>query len=183
MSSHTLIRRSRYLLYSPNKVMNRARSGPRRARSSHSLPKLATEFVAGAAHVPVARDQPDARVPPPLDPALGFLGIGTCVDRFRAEVDAAVGELCLPPSRRTRSSLRTEGSAPAMSSRLPLPSASSSAGMLDAALAAGDGDDRLGLRRILGRRLAERHREQGEAEAQGSRKESRRAIIIARAMP
>src|SRR5687767_6006846 len=54
------------------------------------------EIVAGAAHVIVAGDQPERAEPVLLEPARGFLGVGAGVDRFAAEVDAAVDQPLLP---------------------------------------------------------------------------------------
>ena len=78
------------------------------------------------------------------EPARRFLGVGARVDGFAAEIDAAVEQLALPPSRRTRSFLVTDGSAPATSRRLALPCSSTSIAMFDPAASAGEDDDGFG---------------------------------------
>ena len=93
--------------------------------------------------------------------------------------------LRLPPRRRTRSSLRTDGSAPAISSRSPLPSPSSFAACsmrhlppVSTTIACG----RLGVGLGAACPASPRTRRSRAPRAM-SRKEARRAIIIARAMP
>ena len=59
MSAHTARRRSRYLLYSPNRVRKLGSVRTASVDQPISAPEHFLEFVARAAHVPVAGDQPE----------------------------------------------------------------------------------------------------------------------------
>ena len=164
-STQTASRRSTYLLYSPNKVM---KPGSERTASVDQPDLVAehlAEFVAGAAHVPVAGDQPHRLVMVPVEPARRLLGIGAGVDRFAAEIDAATEQSAArrPAGGRCRA-LVTDGSAPATSRRFALPALKHLDAMLDPPAAAGQDDHGVGRAALGRRRLAEREREQDEAE-------------------
>ena len=102
------------------------------------------EFVARAAHVPVARDQAHRFIIVLRQPAQRFFGIGPGVDGFAAEVDATVDQLRLPGTRRARSALVTDGIGAGDQQPLRLALPKHVDGMLDAAVAAGQHDGRVG---------------------------------------
>jgi hypothetical protein len=64
------------------------------------------------------------RIFAPLEPAIGFFRVGPGVDRFRSQIDAAVEQLFLAAQAIDQVDLSNRGSAPAISIRLALPSAS-----------------------------------------------------------
>ena len=59
MSAHTARRRRTYLLYSPNRVRKLGSERTRVGHQDNLVAEQLAELVAGAAHVPVAGDQPD----------------------------------------------------------------------------------------------------------------------------
>ena len=145
--------------------------GPRRARSSYPCRRAGGGIRSSrAAHVPVAGDQPDRAVAAPLEPALGLLGVGAGVDRFRAEVDAAIDQPALAAEAADEVGLghrRVGARRPACACLRLAPSIATP--LLDPALAAGQDDDRVGPS-ALGRRPACR------ASPRTGRSRARRAI-------
>ncbi len=126
------------------------------------MPKLLFKLVAGAPHMPVARNQAQRLEAVLVEPTMSLLGIRPGVDRFAAEIDATIDQLATPfsePPCNIRLGYRRICSCHQQPFRLPL--AKDFNGMLDPATAAGQNNRRVGCRRRSG--FSEGERKEDEA--------------------